>query len=580
MQSKTPSKAVLATHRLSAARLPWLFLSFWGLAAEAAPDAGSVLQQIQQNIKTQPSGADTQPATRLTPSQPKPGAVTVRVERIEFQGNTLLSTDQLNAVVTPWLQRDLDYAELRKITSVVSAAYREAGWMASVTLPRQEIRDGLVQLQIVEAKFGKTVVQGDQKRVTPQWLEAYVAQAQAPGAPVSSKRIDRALLLLDEVPGLKVTGNFAAGSEAGLTDLTLDASERAAVTGSVTLDNTGSRSTGSERVVGTLFVNSPLGLGDQLGLTALKTQGSTYLRMGMSVPVGYDGWRVGVNASRMTYGLVGEFQSLDSNGSAYSQGLDASYPLVRSQQTNVRLTGSYDTKHFDNNAHGASASNYRIGVWSMGLNASQNDTWQGGGTNTLTLNVSQGNSNLNGSANQDTDAKGPATAGRFSKFNVGLNRLQNLTSSLSAYVGLNIQRANKNLDSSERLYLGGANGVRAYPGSEGGGTEGQVLVAELRQTLGEQALFTGFYEYGQVQAFKNQTWADGSGRLNAGTAPNNVTLQGFGVSLTYKPLPTTELRATLARRIGSNPLANTTTGADGDGTHTLNRLWLNATLSF
>jgi len=140
---------------------------FWGLAAEAAPDAGSVLQQIQQNIKAQPSGSDSQTATRLTPGQPKSGAVTVRVERIDFQGNTLLSTDQLNAVVAPWVQRDLDYAELRKITAVVSAAYREAGWMASVSLPRQEIRDGLIQLQIVEAKFGKTVVQGDQKRVSP-----------------------------------------------------------------------------------------------------------------------------------------------------------------------------------------------------------------------------------------------------------------------------------------------------------------------------------------------------------------------------------------------------------------------------
>jgi len=46
--------------------------------------------------------------------------------------------------------------------------------------------------------------------------------------------------------------------------LTLDASERAAVTGSVAVDNTGSRSTGSERVVGTLNVHSPLGWGDQL----------------------------------------------------------------------------------------------------------------------------------------------------------------------------------------------------------------------------------------------------------------------------------------------------------------------------
>jgi hemolysin activation/secretion protein len=551
------------------------------MSAQAAPDAGSVLQQIQQNIKTIPSAQDeTKAFSRPNVGQAQPGAVTVRVERIDFKGNTLLSQEQLDAAVAPWLKSDLDYSQLRQIAAVVNSAYRDAGWLVRVSLPQQDIRDGVVVMQIVEAKFGAAQVQGNQSRVDPTFIAAYVAQAQSKGQLVASQRIDRALLLLDEIPGLAVSGNLIEGREPGSTDLLLSVGDRAAFSGNVTLDNTGSRSTGTDRLVGSLNINSPLGLGDQLALTALKTQGSNYQRVGYALPVGYDGWRAGAHATNMTYGLVGDFASLNSNGTARTSGLDLTYPLLRSQQTNIRLNASYDAKRFDNQANGASASNYTIDVVNMGATATHTDGWAGGGSNTASVNVYQGSVNLAGSSNQSADTSGAATAGQFSKFVLSFNRLQNITSDLSAYVALNVQRADKNLDSSERLYLGGANGVRAYPGSEAGGSEGQQLTAELRQQLGGGFNVTGFFDVGQVKAFKNNAWANGSGRLNAGTAPNDVTLKGFGVSLAWAPQANTDLRATLARRIGTSPIANTSNGLDADGTLKINRLWLNATFSF
>jgi len=556
-------------------------MSLGVMGAQAAPDAGSVLQQIQQNNKTIPNAQDeSKELSRPNVGQAQPGAITVRVERFEFKGNTLLTPETLESAVTPWLKRDLDYSQLRQIAAVVTKAYREAGWLVDVRLPQQDIKDGVVQLQIVEAKFGAPKLQGNQSRVDPKLIEAFVVQAQSQGQTVSSQRIDRALLLLDEIPGLAVSGNFIEGRESGRTDLLLSVGDRAAVSGSVTLDNTGSRSTGTDRLVGTININSPLGLGDQLALTALTTQGSNYQRVGYVVPVGYDGWRAGAHATSMTYGLVGDFASLDSKGTAGTSGLDLSYPLLRSQQTNIRLNASYDAKRFDNQANGASASSYSIDVLNMGAHATQGDSWAGGGSNMASINFFQGLVNLAGSNNQSADKSGADTAGQFSKLVISFNRLQNITADLSAYIALSIQLANKNLDSSERLYLGGANGVRAYPGSEVGGSEGQQFTAELRQQLGGGLNLTGFFDLGRVNTFKNNDWANGSGRLNAGSAPNDVTIKGFGASLVWAPQANTDLRATLARRIGTNPIANTSNGLDADGTLEFNRLWLNATFSF
>lgn len=549
--------------------------------AQTAPDAGALQRQIEQDLQAAPVPR-AQPSVK-TPRTLAPAAAdaaTLTVSRFAFEGNTRLSAEQLAEIVAPYQGATYDLAQLRQIADIVADAYREAGWLVRVGLPKQEVKDGVVTLQITEATFGKVTVQGSQSRVDPAVLQAMVAAAQATGEPVQTQRIDRALLLLDDIPGLNVAGNFTEGEQAGQTDLLLGVADRASVGGDVGLDNTGSRSTGTQRAVANLRVNSPLGLGDQLQLTGLKSQGSDFERLGWTAPLGYDGLRAGVHATRLAYKLVGDFASLDSHGSATSGGLDLSYPWLRSQSANVNLSASYDDKHFDNNANGANASHYGLQVWNFGVNASQFDNWQGGGNNNASATVSQGQVKLGGSANQAIDASGPATAGSYSKLRVGLSRLQTLSSDLSAFVALNVQRASKNLDSSERLYLGGASGVRAYPTSEGGGSEGQVLTAELRQQLASDLTLTGFYDHGHVKAYKNNAYADGSGSLNSGSSPNDFTLKGYGLSLGWNASAGTELHATVARRIGTNPLASTSTGLDSDGTLKQTRLWLNATFSF
>lgn len=447
-------------------------------------------------------------------------------------------------------------------------------------LPKQEVKNGVVKLQIVEAKFGATVIQGTQSRVPPEFLSQAIQNAQAPGQHIATQRIDRALLLLNDTPGLMAAGNLIEGQQMGETNLLLGVEDGPTVVGNVSADNQGSRSTGLERMLASLTLNGPLALGDQLGLTALKTQGSDYQRVGYTLPVGYDGLRAGAHATHLTYGLVGDFASLGANGSSFSTGLDLSYPILRSQPTNINLVGSFDQKRFDNNNASGSVSHYNIDVYSLGVNATQLDDWNGGGMSNASATLTTGKVNLDGSANQSSDTQGPATAGNYSKLSLSLSRSQKLDTDLSAYLAFNMQTASKNLDSSERLYLGGASGVRAYPSSEGGGAQGQTLTAELRKQLDSHYTLTGFYDRGHVQAFKNNGYADGSTSLNSGSTPNNYTLSGYGASLAWQSRTGTEVKATLARRIGTSPLANATTGNDGDGTRKLNRVWINASVNF
>lgn len=548
--------------------------------AQTTPDAGSLLRQTERDLNQQRAPAAQVRPEVLKSTVVKPGETTVTVAQFNFVGNTMLSDAQLQAAVAPYLNTPLTFAQLQQATDATTNAYREAGWLVRAFLPEQKVANGVFTIQVEEAVFGKTVMVEGSQRVAAATLKGFVTTAQTAGEPVSAKKIDRALLLMSDLPGVTVVGNLIEGEKPSETNLLIKAVDGAVLAGNVSVDNYGSRSTGLERVLASLNINGPLQLGDQLGLTALKTQGSDYQRVGYTLPVGYDGWRAGAHATHLTYGLVGDFASLGAKGSSISTGLDASYALLRSQPTNINFVASFDQKRFDNNNATGSVSHYNIDVYSLGVNATQLDNWNGGGMSNASATLTAGKVNLNGSANQSTDTQGPATAGNYSKLSLSLSRLQKLDTDLSGYLAFSMQVANKNLDSSERMYLGGATGVRAYPSSEGGGSQGHTLTAELRKQLNNQYTLTGFYDLGHVQAFKHNAYADGSSSLNSGSTPNRYTLSGYGASLAWQSLTGTELRATFARRIGTSPLANATTGNDGDGTRKLNRLWVNASVSF
>jgi hemolysin activation/secretion protein len=139
------------------------------------------------------------------------------------------------------------------------------------------------------------------------------------------------------------------------------------------------------------------------------------------------------------------------------------------------------------------------------------------------------------------------------------------------------QWASKNLDSSEKLYLGGASGVRAFPNSEAGGSTGVTATLELRREWNAQWQTTLFYDYGRISQYKEPYRTDGSSLLTDTT--NDIMLRGRGVSMTYRFVSGAEVKATLARRVSPNPQPSST-GTDNDGTLRLNRFWLNVSMPF
>jgi len=547
----TLKRCTRATAYASAALLS---VSTWQASAQTVPDAGSLLRQTERGLNV-PSAPAAAPRREAKPSAPpQTGEATVTVVRFQFKGNTRLSEAQLQEAVAPFVGRPLSFLQLQQAADAVASAYREAGWVVRAFLPKQEIDNGVVTLQIMEAVFGETQIQGKPpERVQAERLRRIVQRAQPQGQALNATNIDRALILLDDLPGISVSGSLVEGEQEGQTHLNLTVTDEALITGGISADNTGSRSTGADRLSANLSLNSPARLGDALVVNLLKTQGSEYQRGAYSVPVGYQGMRAGVHYSHLTYGLIGDFAALGATGVAKTAGLDFSYPLMRSQMHNLNLALSYDDKTFDNIAN-AGASSYSVKAYTVSLSGSQFD--ESGSVNASSLAITTGEKN---------------TEGSYSKINLNLSRQQILQDNLSLLVSASWQIASKNLDSSEKIYLGGASGVRAYPSNEGGGSEGRTLTTELRQRLADRWTLSGFYDYGWAVVHRNTA--------TPASNPGNYNLQGYGVSLAWMGPHGLDLKATAAQRISTNPLQSAQ-GMDTDGSYKSTRFWFNASMSF
>lgn len=546
----------------------WLSLVLpCGAWSQAAPDAGSLRQQIeQQGLFRLPTA---QPRRATSPAlQPKVGAsLNVTISSYRFVGNRLLSDEQLESAVNPYRNRPLNLDGLQGAASAVVEKYRQAGWLARVYLPEQELGSGTVTLQVVEVRFAGARVQGEpSKTVMPSEIQAYLGNELKPHQAMPTSTAERAVLLLDDLPGIRASGTLVPDEKESTTALVLNTQDEPSVDGGIGLDNTGPRSIGSTRLSADMNINSPGRRGERLGLSALRSEGSDYALISLTVPDGHHGLRLGVHASTMTFKLTDgpDFNRVSPiRGRSSSMGIDWSYPWLRSHSENLYFYGGLGNKGFTTRDTQL-RSDYETNSLRVGLAGNRYDDLWGGGTSSASAQWTRGQltSVLTRPLLDNLDR-------HYSKINYHFTRQQDLSAAHALLVSLKGQHATKLLDSSEKLYVGGIDTVRAYPAGELGGDRGQVLTAEWRWRVAPAWVLGTFADLGRV--------------VSLASAPSEqkaaMRLRGQGVSLAWQGPMGMTAQLTWAHRSGDNPRP-TYTGTDNDGTLKSQRFWLASRLPF
>lgn len=439
------------------------------------------------------------------------------------QGKTFADMADAAAEVTRFMQAELGY------------------YLGYAYIPEQEPADGVIRIEVLEGRLDRVVLEWrDGLPVDKEVVQAYLDRL-VPGAVLTVRDVERVVFLLNDLRGLSIEFEVRAGQAAGTAILVARPRAQQQTVWRADLDNANARTLGEIRLSGNVSRYSPFGRGDTASATLVAAEGLAFGLGSYTAPVGSDGLRLGVSASAMKYQVDKKRFPVNIRGTATTFSAFGLYPLVRSRNLNLFLSGSLDAKAYADSNLDTSVDK-RVTNLNLGLTTDVRDAWGGGGLNSFDLQLVAGRIDWN--VKPPTDA--PADS--FAKLTGRALRLQALVPGVvQGLASLRFQKAFHNLDTTEQFRAGGPDSVRALPSGTGIGDNGLLVTGELRfvvpaewtALVGGQAIASVFYDHAVVDK-RNEP-------VGGVTDGNRVTLAGGGIGLTWSSPQGWDLRASLAR---------------------------------
>lgn len=538
-----PMKLIVAAMLLS-------YPPFAAFAADpvAPPGAGSILQQIQPVKPAAPSSTGTGLTIEREGGAQLPPSASFNISSIQLSGNAAFDTATLHALVADAEGKNLTLAQLGEVVARITDYYHSHGYpLARAIIPAQAIQGGVVRVTVIEARYGQIRLD-NRSRVNDSLLQQTLSPLQA-GQAVTQDELDRALLLVSDIPGVAVTAILKPGEAVGTSDLQVQSDATARVAGNATVDNNGNRYTGRARLGASVNVFDPLHLGDVLSIGGLTSgRDLNYGSVAYEALLNGMGTRMGASYSALHYRLGDSLSALDGHGTAQVASGWVKHPFMRTRSANLYGQIQYDHKQLKDEIGATNIKTDRhLDNWTASLNGDWRNAILAGGIGTWNIGVTAGRVGFDDQAAQLADAATAKTQGSFTKWNANFAQLQNLTQDNSLFFGLSYQWANGNLDSAEKMIAGGPYTVRAYDIGVMSGDTGIYGSIELRHDLGQFASgrwqVLAFVDSEHVTVNKNQ-WLPGD---------NSATLSGAGVGLNWAGPDQWHAKLYVAAPIGSTP---------------------------
>lgn len=491
---------------------------------------------------------------------------------IRLKGATALSKSELEENWIDLIGQPVDLASLQSIAARIEADYRAAGYVLSqAVLPQQVVKDGVVELLIVEGFVDAINIEGGNSKQA-----GFAAQNFTPldaEKPTKLATIERAVLLSRDSLGgtAESVQTVLSPSEStfGAADMTVQLAPDP-VTGFVTLDNRGSRLTGPWSLIAGATSYGVLGLNERIDYllsSSLNDGRATYFRTEASVPISslngtfLDGgqFQLGFDISQSDPDLTqaGSPSDLTLKSNEWNVRAGLMVPFIRTRSENLFGRLSLTVRESEDQTILGQifdeTSTDRLSVLELRTSWDKADTHQG--INLVDVTLRQGLD----IAGANVAAFGPAAGEEvFTSLRWSLGRLQKFGSSdWSLLLEAQGQFANEVLPNSERFALGNSTIGRGFAPGNTSGDEGFGIRAEIRKDLrgnwiGNQSNALQIYGFGDYGEARDKAIERDGIQLEK--------LASFGIGARFDMKSDFSISAELARQ--SMGIANDTTETD------------------
>ena len=508
------------------------------LSAPALPDTGNL-----PRIETQPAppiitspNIEKKEDSNYPAVMPETSDIKVNVDHLKFTGNKNISDAELTSLLSPHLGQSLSIKELNQMTALVTRYYRQHGFMlAEAYLPEQDITQNSLEIAVVEGYLGELKLQTKDK-LDEAFLKQMATHNLENNDAIKESSLVKNITLINSLPGLNATSELSPGKEVGYSDVVIDVEALPLVTGFVAANTYGNRFTSREVLNAGIYLNNIAGRGDRLGLN-LKTSNGERQRnaqLGYIVPIHETGTMLNLNAGYSDYRLGGQFSVLGAKGNSSFVSAFLDQPVLRSRQANITARAGLSYKDVSDDISAFSFENHRgIKALELGLFGDwREDRLKG--FNQLGINLKLADVNFKNSLAKSLDATGANTSGNFIKYNLFGSRIQPLSATYNLIFRGELQGTNKNLDSSEKLAIGGINRWREFGELPVSSDRGLILGAELRKAMAPATGLASFLPIFKDAEYSPYVFFDyGRGIIDhsALSSDNHVNSSHYGVGI-------------------------------------------------
>lgn len=449
------------------------------------------------------------------------------------KGDISCSDAALATIIEPYNKQMTNMGKLHEMTSALTKYLHQHGYPAATAyIPEQEIEHGILKIHILPGILGKVNV-NNQSALSDKVVDRLLHGLHN-GDKITSKKMETALYNLNGLPGVTAAGLLSPGSAVGTSDLTVTIKDDSRAQTLIYAENYGNKHTGRYRYGLQETWNNLSGQGDMLrigGLISNKDLRNYYAAYELNT--GRSGTTVGLSVSHMNYETGFEAQGFEGNADTVS--LYGRTPLFHTARQSLAVTYGYDYRKLKDEMS-------RWG-WNSERHSHSLHLGLAGEARTRLSSLNYGAVVTWGTMGLDSENARILDdirhfSGGFTKGNFYLTAVQAFGQRFDVLFKAQGQLSNKNLDSSERMYLGGIQGVRAYPQGEASGDQGWLGSAELRYHTKVRGLtFSTYLDSGEVKMQKSMA--------------GSTTLTGWGVGVTYSRPQDWFIRLDYARRIGA-----------------------------
>ncbi|MCK5385330.1 MAG: ShlB/FhaC/HecB family hemolysin secretion/activation protein [Alphaproteobacteria bacterium] len=437
--------------------------------------------------------------------QAKEGLSTEKIftlNSVMLDGSTVYEQNAVGGLLAEYIGQEVSFADLNAMSVALTRKYRADGYMFSrVFLPPQEIEGGIVRLEAIEGRLTEVEVVGefDDKL---NLISDLAAKIESEG-PTNSADLERYLLLIDDLPGIKARSILQQSTTPGGGKLIITI-EQDNFEGSGSIDNRGSRFLGQTRGTFVAAFNSFLGIHDRTTFRGILTENTEELRffdVAHEEQIGTEGLRLKGRFAATQTKPGWTLKPLDVKGDSHLIDLEVLYPFIRSRQYNLNLIGGFTALDSDSSILGIRVSEDKVRYLSAGGRFDFTDSFDG--VTQLDLEIAKGVDWFN--ATSDGIGRSRSNGEHdFLRANLSAVRIQNLPGSFSMQLSGSAQYSADPLLASEEFAIGGGQFGRAFDSGEITGDRGVAGAIELR--YGEPSShdfinsyqFYGFYDIGKV----------------------------------------------------------------------------------